>query len=469
MYELAARIIASLPPWTATQYWSGRKWARASSAREERADFAARRRTHSPTAMGRVPLSGLARAMRREAVSSEQISTGSSPWRTVLMRAWRWVVTAALTIAASLRSRISLKRIVSFASCSGENWRVDGAVVGGSSGFDSPPIPVPTFVLSPAAVVASPPAPDVAPSPAPHVPVLPSPAVAAAAAAVMAPASSEAALPALVLAPPPEAAIALPVASAAASLGLPGGVPDPPLPVAPSSAPAHPPAVQQHNSPPPFALPSRRAGCRGGHGRGHGEWQDAPATIADVRQIVSEAFRGSEAGPASHGSSRRAAPTPSAPLPAARPAVAPTPAVSLPASSAPAHGGGAGIPRLQLPSLVEELLPPRAEVLEATLGQLWRLSESLRPLLLVQSLAHGSLPPVPPESLLDDPRGDCLDAADQVALLLAPVLAAPVRGGVGAVGQLDAAADAIGAAIQVVRSVWQTMMGILHALQADCM
>ncbi|CAI5537326.1 unnamed protein product [Closterium sp. Naga37s-1] len=182
------------------------------------------------------------------------------------------------------------------------------------------------------------------------------------------------------------------------------------------------------------------------------------------------------------GCSRRAAPTPSAPLPVARPVVAPTPAVSLPTPSAPARSGGAGLPRLQLPSLAEELLPPCAEVPEATLGQLWRLSESLRALLLVQSMAHGSLPPVPAESLLDGPRDDCLDAADQIALLLAPVLAAPVRGGVGAVGQLDAAvrdlrrylragsgADAIGAAILVVRSVWQTMTGILHALQADRM
>ncbi|CAI5492518.1 unnamed protein product [Closterium sp. Naga37s-1] len=101
-------------------------------------------------------------------------------------------------------------------------------------------------------------------------------------------------------------------------------------------------------------------------------------------------------------------------------------------------------------------------------------------LLLVQTLAHGSLSPVPAESLLDGLRDDCLDAVDQIALLLEHVLAAPVRGGVGAVGQLDVAvrrrylwagsrADAIVATILVVHSVWQTMTGILNALQADRM
>ncbi|CAI5531339.1 unnamed protein product [Closterium sp. Naga37s-1] len=666
MYDRAAWIIASLPPWTATQYWSGRKCARAASASEESADLAARRRTHSPTAMGRVPPSGLARAMRREDVSKEHTSSGSFPRRIVLTRAWRWVVTAALAIAASLRcsnvipdgppptpfsqrhrifanaaevmvttwassvgvqsicpggadaargvvatftrlstpgaaspsspplpsvvdtaagSAIKVGSCASSASSSAAlltsasvkaslaaRWKpfsrprprpaarcrrlcllvMPVAVGGGSPVQYSPPpfgvasaalaspvrsapvapvaamsvagspahacstvvdsgresacvaaqprvmalAPVPAFVLAPAADVAHLPAPGAAPSPAPHVPVLPSPAETAAVAGV-APASGEG---------PPPAPVALPVASPAASQDALGGKSAPPLPAASSSAHALPPAVQQRNSrahsPSPRDerdvsrrrrdSPRRRqpqanwhahqGGWRGGRGRGRGGWLDAPATIADVRQIVNEAFRDGQAGPASPYSSRRVAPTPSAPLPVARPVVAPAPAVSLPAPAAPAHSGGAGLPRLQLPSLAEELLPPRAEVPEATLGQLWRLSESLRALLLVQSLAHGSLPPVPAKSLLDGPRDDCLDAADQIALLLAPVLAAPVRGGVGAVGQLDAAvrdlrrylragsgADAIGAAILVVRSVWQTMTGILHALQADRM
>ncbi|CAI5486026.1 unnamed protein product [Closterium sp. Naga37s-1] len=113
---------------------------------------------------------------------------------------------------------------------------------------------------------------------------------------------------------------------------------------------------------------------------------------------------------------------------------------------------------------------------------LWRLSESLRVLLLVQVTAHASLPPVPADSLLDGPRDDCLDAADQLALLLAPVLAAPVRGGVAAVGQLDASvrglrrylragsgADVIASSTLVVREVWRTLSGLLAALEADRM
>ncbi|CAI5497811.1 unnamed protein product [Closterium sp. Naga37s-1] len=588
MYDLAAWIIASLPPWMATQYWSGRKWARAASATEESADFAARHRTHSPTAMGRVPPSGLARAMRREAVSKEHTSSGSFPWSIVLTRAWRWVVTAALAIAASLRSsnvipdgppptpfsqrhRIFANAaevmVTTWASSVGVHSMCPGgvggclnlnaaragvatftrlstagaaspsspplpsvvdsaagwaiklasppvgsrspvlgrapqlsaarlclhvmpvAVGGGSPVSYSPrpfgvalaalaspvqsapvapvaamsvagspahacstvvnsgresagvavqprvvaPVPVPAFVLAPVADEAPLPTPGAAPSPAPRVPVLPSRAETAAVAGV-APASGVA---------PPPAPVALPVVSPAASLDAPVGGSAPPLPAASASAHALPPAVQQRNSRPHSPSPqderdvSRRrqpqanwhahqGGWRGGRGRGRGGWLDAPATIADVRQIVTEAFRDGQAGPASQNSSRRAAPTPSAPLPVARPVVAPTPAVSLPTPSAPARGGGAGLPRLQLPSLAEELLPPRAEVPEATLGQLWRLSESLRALLLVQSLAHGSLPPDLAESLLDGPRDDCLDAADQIALLLAPVLAAPV-------------------------------------------
>ncbi|CAI5514501.1 unnamed protein product [Closterium sp. Naga37s-1] len=501
---------------------------------------------------------------RREDVSKEHTSSGSFPWSIVLTRAWRWVVTAALAIAASLRcsnvipdgppptpfsqrhrifANAAEVMVTTWASSVGVQSMCPGgvasppvgsrspghdhapqlaaarlcllvmpvAVGGGSpvpysprpfgmasaalaSSVRSAPVapvaamsvaaPVPAFVLAPAAGVAHLPAPGSAPSPAPHVPVLPSPAETAAVAGV-APASGEA---------PPPAPVALPVASPAASQDALGGKSAPPLPAASSSAHALPPGVQQRNSRPHSPSPrderdvSRRrrdsprrrlpqanwhahqGGWRGGRGRGRGGWLDAPATIADVRQIVTEAFRDGQAGPASQYSSRRAAPTPSAPLPVARPVVAPAPAVSLPAPLAPAHSGGAGLPRLQLPSLAEELLPPRAEVPEATLGQLWRLSESLRALLLVQSLAHGSRPPVPAESLLDGPRDDCLDAADQIALLLAPVLAAPVRGGVGAVGQLDAAvrdlrrylragsgADAIGAAILVVRSAISEM------------
>ncbi|CAI5527747.1 unnamed protein product [Closterium sp. Naga37s-1] len=503
MYDLAAWIIASLPPWTATQYWSGRKWARAASASEESADFAARRRTHSPTAMGRVPPSGLARAMRREDVSKEHTSSGSI----VLTRAWRWVVTAALAIAASLRcsnvipdgpsptpfsqrhrifANAAEVMVTTWASSIGVQSMCPGgaasqpvgsrspvlglsprlaaarfchlvmpvAIGGGSPVPYSPrpfgvasaalaspstldesrrvwpppprevaPTPVPAFVLAPAADVAPLPAPGAAPSPAPPVPVLPSPATAAADAAVVAPASGVAPLPAPVLAAPLVVPVALPVAPPAASLGAPGGGSALPLPMAPSSAPFLPPAAQQRNSRPhpPSPRDERDVSRRR---------RDSPRRRQP--QANWHAHQGGWGG---------------------------AQAVSLPAPSPPDQFGGAGLPQLRLPSLAEELRPPRAE-----------------------TLAHGSLPPVPAESLLDGPRDDCLDAADQIALLLAPVLAAPVRGSVGAVGQLDSAvrdlrrylravsgADAIGATILVVCSVWQTMTGILDALQADRM
>ncbi|CAI7844592.1 unnamed protein product [Closterium sp. NIES-53] len=235
-----------------------------------------------------------------------------------------------------------------------------------------------------------------------------------------------------------------------------------------------------------------RGGWRGGRGYGGG-WggDDAPASIADVRHIVTAAIRDGRAGSASQGSSLQASPSPSPADPhrSVPPVVAPVLAESLPAaptSAPPGHAAGA-YPALSavdatLPHLAEELLPPYVRVPEATLGQLWRLSESLRAILLVQVLAHASLPSLPAESLQDGPRDDCLDATDQLALLLAPVLAAPTRGGVGAVSQLDAAvrglrrylragsrASAIGASTLVVREVWRTMQGILHALQADWM
>ncbi|CAI5530059.1 unnamed protein product [Closterium sp. Naga37s-1] len=119
---------------------------------------------------------------------------------------------------------------------------------------------------------------------------------------------------------------------------------------------------------------------------------------------------------------------------------------------------------------------------EATLRQLWRLAESMRALLLIQVQAHASLTLVPGNTIEEGPWDDCLDAADQLALLLAHVLAAPARGGVAAVGQLDTAvrglrrylragsgADAIAASTLVVREVWRTLSGLLAALEADRM
>ncbi|CAI7785477.1 unnamed protein product [Closterium sp. NIES-53] len=269
-----------------------------------------------------------------------------------------------------------------------------------------------------------------------------------------------------------------------------------------------------------------RGGWRGGRGYGGG-WgdDDAPASIANVRQIVTAAICDGRIGSTSQSSSLRAAPSPADPHCGAPPVVAPVAAVlplATPVAPASAPAGNAASARFRLPRvppvagmefvsagggtvraqypplvaanpaplavdeplpyLVEELLPPCVRDPEALLGQLWRLSESLHAILLVQVLAHASLPPLPAESLQDGPCDDCLDAADQLALLLAPVLAAPTRRGVGAVLQLDAAVrglrrylrtgsgvTAIGASTLVVREVWRTLQGILHTLQADRM
>ncbi|CAI5492701.1 unnamed protein product [Closterium sp. Naga37s-1] len=132
--------------------------------------------------------------------------------------------------------------------------------------------------------------------------------------------------------------------------------------------------------------------------------------------------------------------------------------------------------------LAEALQPPQTRVPEATLGQLHRLADSLHALLLIQVLAHSSLPVIPPETFRARQRDPCLDAADQLAVLLAPVLAAPAEGGAAAAGQLDEAvrglrrhlragsgAAAIGASTLVVRELWRSLTGILHALGAHRM
>ncbi|CAI7930144.1 unnamed protein product [Closterium sp. NIES-54] len=260
--------------------------------------------------------------------------------------------------------------------------------VGGST-------PVPASFLALAAIVAPPPVPVVAPSHVPPPGVLHSPAAEQADAVMMASASGEAPPPAPVQVPSPVAALAVSEARAAVSPGVPDGTSAPPFPLAYSSAPAQPLAVQQRQSQSP-----------------------------DCRQLA---------------------------------------ACSSVTNSSPSRSSPGGC-------------TAGGGVSSGTLGPSYWCTD----LLLVQTLAHGSLSPVPAESLLDGPRDECLDAVDQIALLLEHVLAAPVRGGVGAVGQLDVAvrrrylwagsrADAIVATILVVHTVWQTMTGILNALQADRM
>ncbi|CAI5503003.1 unnamed protein product [Closterium sp. Naga37s-1] len=182
----------------------------------------------------------------------------------------------------------------------------------------------------------------------------------------------------------------------------------------------------------------------------------------------------------------------SAPVPGSRLRLPPIPPVA--GVEFVAAGGGAQYPHpgvgdsatlaLEEPFrfLAQALQPPQSRVPEVTLAQLFCLAESFHALLLIQVLAHSSLPAVPPETFQDRHRESCLDAADQLAVLLAPVLAAPAEGGVAAAGQLDEAvrslrrhlragfgAAAIGASTLVVRELWRTLTGVLHALGAHRM
>ncbi|CAI5492703.1 unnamed protein product [Closterium sp. Naga37s-1] len=259
-------------------------------------------------------------------------------------------------------------------------------------------------------------------------------------------------------------------------------------------------------------------GWRGPHGRGGGGRYRPPVTMADLQRKVSRAVR-KERAAQSQSSSLRAAPVPAAPR-QPEPPVAPPPAAAFPppvlAPSAPSPSVSAPAPgsRLHLPPvppvagvefvaagdgaaalhshhiaadapllfLTEALQPPQTRVPEATLGQLHRLAESLHALLLIQVLAHSSLPVIPEETFRSRQRDTCLDAADQLASLLAPVLAAPAEGGAAAAGQLDDAvrglrrhlragsgAAAIGASTLVVRELWRSLTGVLHALGAHRM
>ncbi|CAI7900432.1 unnamed protein product [Closterium sp. NIES-53] len=122
--------------------------------------------------------------------------------------------------------------------------------VGGST-------PVPASFLAPAAIVAPPPVPVVAPSHVPPPGVLHSPAAEQADAVMMASASGEAPPPAPVQVPSPVAALAVSEARAAVSPGVPDGTSAPPFPLAYSSAPAQPLAVQQRQSQSPDCRPSR--------------------------------------------------------------------------------------------------------------------------------------------------------------------------------------------------------------------
>ncbi|CAI5521929.1 unnamed protein product [Closterium sp. Naga37s-1] len=213
----------------------------------------------------------------------------------------------------------------------------------------------------------------------------------------------------------------------------------------------------------------------------------APVTMADLQRAVSAAVREERNGQASQSNSPRVAQTPAAPPPTAPPALA----APRPPANAPPH-----VPvTAQYPSLLPvDPFPPSAgaaypfsallgpqrpvAVPEVTLGQIWRLSEALRVVHLVQVYGHAALSQG--DSLVGGPRDDCFAAADRLAELLAPVLAAPAPGGLAGVGPLGSAvrglrrllhagtgSGAIAAGTVLVRELHRTLSGLLAVFDAD--
>ncbi|CAI7808808.1 unnamed protein product [Closterium sp. NIES-53] len=235
------------------------------------------------------------------------------------------------------------------------------------------------------------------------------------------------------------------------------------------------------------AHPGGQGDWRGSHARGGGGGHRPPVTMADLQREVSRAVR-EERAAQSQSSAASSFSRCIPPAPGSRLRLPPVPSVAG-VEFVAACGGSLAAP-FSFPAeadeplwfLAEALQPPQTRVPEATLGQLHRLADSLHALLLIQVLAHSSLPVIPPETFRGRQRDSCLDAADQLAVLLAPVLAAPMEGGAAAAGQLDEAvrglrrhlragsgASAIGASTLVVRELWRSLTGVLHTLGAHRM
>ncbi|CAI5536528.1 unnamed protein product [Closterium sp. Naga37s-1] len=177
------------------------------------------------------------------------------------------------------------------------------------------------------------------------------------------------------------------------------------------------------------AHPGGQGDWRGPRGRGGGGGYRPPVTMADLQREVSRAVR-EERASQSQSSSMRASPALEAPrqpvLPLSPPPVAaPPPQVHIPAAPAPDASAPAPGARLRLPPV-----PPVAGVeFVAACGGAFaaQYSHPADEDQLLLFLAEALQPPQTrvPEATLD-----------QLAVLLAPVLAAPVEGGAAAAGQL---------------------------------
>ncbi|CAI5471533.1 unnamed protein product [Closterium sp. Yama58-4] len=373
----------------------------------------------------------------------------------------------------------------------------------------APAPPAPAAVPAPPALVAAPvpPAPDAAvlvppvdlgAPPVAAAPVAPAAAVGSAAPVVSQPAvSATTAGQSLVVGPveapaPPAAAISVPLPNVQA-------VPDPaPLAAVPPAQRQLSPGRRQPRDEREMTRRRRdsprcrgsqanwaasrggRGGWWGGRGRG-GDWgYDRTVSMADLQRAVSAAVREERNGQASQSNSPRVAPAHASPPPAAPYAPAPPlPQSVVPPPHVHSASAAAHVNRMRLPWVppvaggpatgqYPSLLPVDPAPPAAPLPQL--------------SLVGPSPSAVVPEASLGGHRDECLDAADRLGELLAPVLAAPARGGVAGVGQLGTAVrglrrflregtavDLIGATTVVVRKLHRSLMGLLAVLDADQM
>ncbi|CAI5530040.1 unnamed protein product [Closterium sp. Naga37s-1] len=227
-----------------------------------------------------------------------------------------------------------------------------------------------------------------------------------------------------------------------------------------------------------------RGGWWGGRDRG-GDWAyDRPVSMADLQRVVSAAVREERNGQASQSNSPRGPPTRATPPPvAAPPPATPLPRPDVPPPFAPAASAATPGNRMRLP-----WIPPVAgiEFVTAAGGPVTTQYPSLLPVgrapPAAAPLVYGHAALSQGVSLDGGPRDECLDAADRLAELLAPVLAAPARGGVAGVGQLGTAlrglrrflregtaVDPIGATTVVVHELHRSLTGLLAVLDADRM
>ncbi|CAI5491728.1 unnamed protein product [Closterium sp. Naga37s-1] len=202
--------------------------------------------------------------------------------------------------------------------------------------------------------------------------------------------------------------------------------------------------------------------------------------MADLQRVVSAAVREERNGQASRSNSPRGAPTHASPLPVATtPSTTPLPRLDVPPPFAPAAFAAAPGNRMRLP-----WIPPLAgiEFVTAAGGTVIAQYPFFLPIGRAPPAVYGHATLSQGVSLDGGPQDECLDAADRLAELLAPVMAAPVRGGVAGVGRLGntlrglrrflragTAVDLIGATTVVAHELHRSLTGLLAILDADQM